>query len=65
MRARRTAFPRTPAPAERTAVLAAESIWAGVRPWQADGSAVTVTWSLMAATPNCTQDATEARGGSG
>ena len=65
MRCRWSALSRTPASAERSAVLAAESIWAAVRPWQAAGSVVTVTWFLMAATANCAHDSTEGCGVSG
>ena len=61
MRRRRCAFPGTPLAEARSAVPAAASIWAAVRPWQAGGSVVTVTCCLMADMPNCTHDSTEAR----
>jgi hypothetical protein len=60
-----SALLRTPSSAERSAAPAAESIWAGVRPWQAGGSVVTVTWFLMAAMANWVHDSTEGCGMSG
>ena len=60
MRARLSALSFTPLPAERSAVPTAWSTWAAVRPWQAGGSAVTVTCCLIADSPNWVHDPTEA-----